>query len=119
MTDWQGFSLARARQSLARSLARYRQPRRGGRSLPVQSAQEQLELSLQKLESGLVRVAVFGAVSRGKSAVLNALLGRRVFATGPLNGVTQWTRSVMWQVPSPTGLIPVELIDTPGIDEIA
>ncbi len=119
MTDWQGFSLARARQSLARSLARSRQPQRGGRSPRVQSGQEQLELSLQKLESGLIRVAVFGAVSRGKSAVLNALLGERIFATGPLNGVTQWTRSVMWQVRSPTGTMRVELIDTPGIDEIA
>ncbi len=119
MKDWQRFSLARARQSLRRSLARSRQPQPRAGAPQIQLQLEQLEQSLQKLESGLIRVAVFGAVSRGKSAVLNALLGQRVFATGPLNGVTQWTRSVMWPFTSPTGTIPVELIDTPGIDEIA
>ncbi|MBD0342368.1 MAG: DUF697 domain-containing protein, partial [Microcoleus sp. Co-bin12] len=73
-------------------------------------------------------------VSRGKSAVLNALLGQKILQTGPLNGVTQWPRSVRWSVPlsflesdeSPQppqgkrgqGGVQVELIDTPGLDEV-
>jgi uncharacterized protein len=62
-----------------------------------------------------VRIAAFGLVSRGKSAVLNSLLGEKILQTGPLNGVTQWPRSIRWK---PGGKVLVELIDTPGLDEI-
>ncbi len=76
----------------------------------------------QKLAQPLIQIAVFGLVSRGKSAVLNALFGETLFPTGPLNGVTQWPRSVRW---SPTlntdevASVHLELTDTPGLDEIA
>lgn len=86
---------------------------------------EQLSISLNKLESNVARVAVFGLVSRGKSAVLNALLGQKVLPTGPLNGVTRSPQSIVW---SPYGTdsqktnrsqsLQIELIDTPGLDEI-
>jgi len=65
----------------------------------------------------VIRIAAFGLVSRGKSAVVNALIGKKILQTGPLNGVTQWPKSVRW-TPSTKGKVQVELIDTPGLDEI-
>ncbi|MBD2022699.1 DUF697 domain-containing protein [Leptolyngbya sp. FACHB-36] len=80
---------------------------------------ERLSVMLNKLENSVFRVAVFGLVSRGKSAVLNALLGQKILPTGPLNGVTQAPRSVLWSPPdSPLPQATIELIDTPGLDEI-
>jgi uncharacterized protein len=76
----------------------------------------------QKLLQPLIQIAVFGLVSRGKSAVLNALFGETIFPTGPLNGVTQWPRSVRWSPVSTqeqASSVQVELIDTPGLDEIS
>jgi len=78
---------------------------------------EVLKSALDKLEQGVIRIAAFGLVSRGKSAVVNALLGQKVMQTGPLHGVTQWPKSVRW-TPSTDGKVQVELIDTPGLDEI-
>jgi small GTP-binding protein len=72
---------------------------------------------LNKLDHGVIRIAAFGLVSRGKSALMNALLGHKILQTGPLNGVTQWPRSVRW-TPNTSGKVQVELIDTPGLDEI-
>jgi uncharacterized protein len=92
---------------------------------------EQLEQLQVKLKQHLVQIAVFGRVSRGKSAVLNALYGEKVFQTGPLNGVTQWPRSIRlplqaWAAQPPENLEPIqsepiqiELVDTPGLDEVA
>ncbi|MBW4681516.1 MAG: GTP-binding protein [Microcoleus vaginatus WJT46-NPBG5] len=89
-----------------------------------------LEVMLDKLERTCVQIAVFGMVGRGKSSVLNALLGQPVFETGPLHGVTRSTKVGTWEVkdspsPLPTAqptityrLSQVELIDTPGIDEV-
>ena len=79
---------------------------------------EVLSSALTKLEQGVIRIAAFGLVSRGKSAVLNALLGQKILQTGPLNGVTQWPRSVRWTAGT-NSKVQVELIDTPGLDEIA
>ncbi|NJM75203.1 MAG: DUF697 domain-containing protein [Acaryochloridaceae cyanobacterium RU_4_10] len=76
----------------------------------------------QKLSQPLIQIAVFGLVSRGKSAVLNALFGETIFPTGPLSGVTQWPRSVRWSPVSTQESAPsvqLELIDTPGLDEIS
>ncbi|MEL6937187.1 MAG: dynamin family protein, partial [Cyanobacteria bacterium J06607_17] len=56
-------------------------------------------LGLQKkLEQGTLHLAVFGMVGRGKSSLLNALIGQPLFVTGPLHGVTQDVTSVDWQV---------------------
>lgn len=119
----------RARSSLQQALKRYGQMRRQQdlQSSQLQATvQEQLDIltaNLEKLDQGLIRIAAFGLVSRGKSAVLNALLGQRVLQTGPTHGVTQWPRSVRWTV-APEEIrvvepIDVELIDTPGLDEVA
>lgn len=76
-----------------------------------------------RLAQPVLRIAVFGLVSRGKSAVINALLGESRLPTGPIHGVTRWPRSVPWQPPidftrDPQELPQIELIDTPGLDEI-
>ncbi|MEA5464544.1 GTP-binding protein [Leptothoe sp. PORK10 BA2] len=90
------------------------------RQAAVKSGIDQLTALLNKLDSTLLRVAVFGLVSRGKSAVLNALVGEKILETGPLNGVTQWPRSIYWTPAVAEGETPlkIELIDTPGLDEI-
>ena len=92
-----------------------------------------LESMLEKLEKASVHIAVFGMVGRGKSSVLNALLGEKVFETGPIHGVTKITEIKQWQLgtenleeiesSSDTSLVSyrisqIELIDTPGIDEV-
>ncbi len=92
------------------------------RQAAVKSGIDQLTTLMNKLDSSLLRVAVFGLVSRGKSAVINALMGEKVLETGPLNGVTQWPRSVYWQPEAEQEIkapLKLELIDTPGLDEIA
>ena len=72
----------------------------------------ELDLMLEKLEQQVVQIAVFGMVGRGKSSVLNALVGRNVFRTGPLHGVTRNQQGELWQEGQ------VKLVDTPGIDEV-
>lgn len=84
----------------------------------LQSHLDQVSQNLAKLEKGIVRVAVFGLVSRGKSSVINALVQQEVFQTGPLHGVTKWPRSVYWEPPDNSSQLQVELIDTPGLDEV-
>ncbi|MBE9225819.1 dynamin family protein, partial [Phormidium sp. LEGE 05292] len=60
---------------------------------------EVLNSTLEKLDQGVICIAAFGLVSRGKSAVLNALIGQKILQTGPLHGVTQYPRSVRWTIP--------------------
>ena len=61
-------------------------------------------------------------VSRGKSSVLNALMGQEVFRAGSTHGTTVERASQRWEISKPIGpgweearLI---LVDTPGIDEV-
>ena len=90
-------------------------------------------LGLQhKLNRGTLHLAVFGMVGRGKSSLLNALIGQPIFITGPLHGVTQDVTSIDWQIIADDGPLQrislgnkqgeagaqIELIDTPGIDEV-
>ena len=127
----QDSKLSRARASLRQTLNRYSAYLRSQSRSPLSSDSEvlrqseplwrdmeRLRVTLSKLEQQLVRVAVFGLVSRGKSAVLNALLGQKILPSGPLNGVTQTPRSVLWSEPQGNPSLQVELIDTPGLDEI-
>lgn len=118
------FYFDRARTSLKQAINRYtqqiRQRRRDPDSVELQAALkinlDQLSSTLDKLNACLVRIAVFGLVSRGKSAVINALLGQKILQTGPINGITQYPRSVYWSAAG--GQVQVELIDTPGLDEV-
>jgi uncharacterized protein len=128
--DAQTIYLQRARVSLRQALNRYTSYFHAARSCPswagdeaLKIDMEQLAATLHQLESQVARVAVFGLVSRGKSAVLNALVGKAVLPTGPINGVTRSPQSVLWK-PTSSSLaasspaFSIELIDTPGLDEI-
>ena len=75
----------------------------------------QVEAMLAKLEQGHIHIAVFGRVSVGKSATLNALLGERHFTTSPLHGETKGTQMGRWEEYESGG---VYLIDTPGLNEV-
>jgi len=115
--------LNRARASLRQALSWYGYLRKSGQLATnpelaslLKPEIEALNNTLHKLDANVIRIAAFGLVSRGKSAVLNSLLGEKILQTGPLNGVTQWPRSVPWK---PGDKVLVELIDTPGLDEIA
>ncbi|MBW4540334.1 MAG: GTP-binding protein [Myxacorys chilensis ATA2-1-KO14] len=93
-----------------------------------------LETMLGKLDRLVVHIAAFGMVGRGKSSVLNALLGQTVFETGPIHGVTQVRQTANWSVSTEAvadsdhtiervtlpgmSQSQIELIDTPGIDEV-
>ena len=77
-----------------------------------------LNRQLKRLEQRRLRIAVFGRVGVGKSSLLNALLGQNVFATDVAHGCTRHQQAVDWCQPI-NNLDSVELVDTPGIDEIA
>lgn len=111
----------RARHLLESSL-RQLQGRREQQALSQEASA--LNSLLDRLDRQVLRVAVFGLVGRGKSSLLNALVGHEAFMTGPTHGVTREVASVEWQLPPlpeddaealPTQLL---LLDTPGIDEV-
>ncbi|MCX5948194.1 MAG: DUF697 domain-containing protein [Cyanobacteria bacterium] len=77
-----------------------------------------LDRQLQRLEEQRLRVAVFGRVGVGKSSLLNALLGEERFATDVAHGCTRTQQEHPWPQ-AIQGLASVDLVDTPGIDEIA
>ena len=76
----------------------------------------------EKLRSGRVEIAVFGEISTGKSALINALVGEAVTQVNVRGG---WTKDV-WHVPwKGVGYcVPgfeqseVVLVDTPGLNEV-
>ncbi len=76
----------------------------------------------QKLDDNTIEIAAFGMVSRGKSSVLNALMGQDVFQVGATHGTTVNRAAQRWQHGSPDrpGLEGAKLVvvDTPGIDEV-
>jgi GTP-binding protein Era len=96
---------------------------------------DRLSAMLDKLEQSVVQIAAFGMVGRGKSSILNALVGQEIFATGPLHGVTRSISEANWELTpeqlgdtgqdvqrltlsSTVGKGKIQLIDTPGIDEV-
>ncbi|MEM6517850.1 MAG: GTP-binding protein [Cyanobacteria bacterium P01_D01_bin.71] len=120
-----------ARGALSDILQRLQQSPRETSGL--QAEVQQLEHLRQKLDQAVVQIAVFGLVGRGKSSLLNALAGTPVFETGPTHGVTQTIQSADWQIDEETvgdranihratlpgtGQSRIELIDTPGLDEV-
>jgi hypothetical protein len=96
---------------------------------------DHLTAMLDKLEQSVVQIAAFGMVGRGKSSVLNALLGQEIFVAGPLHGVTRTIDKADWRLQpeklegteediqrltllTGEGKGQIQLIDTPGIDEV-
>ncbi|MDJ0590328.1 MAG: GTP-binding protein [Pleurocapsa sp. MO_226.B13] len=95
---------------------------------------DRLTQMLDKLEHSVVQIAAFGMVGRGKSSVLNALVGQDIFPTGALHGVTRAVNTTNWELtPEQIANTPdslqrltitgeqgrqIQLIDTPGIDEV-
>jgi GTPase len=94
---------------------------------------DHLDGFLDKLDHQIIQIAVFGLVGRGKSSLLNAILGQTVFQTGALHGVTRTIDAAPWDPSLTIEADPngsqrlswsglggrIELIDTPGIDEVA
>ena len=95
---------------------------------------DRLTQMLDKLEHSVVQIAAFGMVGRGKSSVLNALVGQDIFPTGALHGVTRAVNTTNWEL-TPEQIAntsdslqrltitgeqgrQIQLIDTPGIDEV-
>ncbi|MHC5543109.1 GTP-binding protein, partial [Singulisphaera rosea] len=83
----------------------------------------QLRALGSKLDENTIEIAAFGMVSRGKSSVLNALLGRVVFKVGTTHGTTIARTSERWEHESTSqhpglGTARLILVDTPGIDEV-
>lgn len=69
----------------------------------------------EKLDKCTIAIAVFGMVSRGKSSLINALLGQKLSETGAIHGITRNIAVYEWNA---GGKIQLRLIDTQGIDEV-
>jgi len=83
----------------------------------------QLRDLTQKLDQTTIEIAAFGMVSRGKSSVLNALLGKDVFKVGTTHGTTTSRSAQRWEEAGTEthpglGSAKLVLVDTPGIDEV-
>ena len=88
----------------------------------LQGELHQLQQMLSKLTTGRVEIAVFGEISTGKSALINALVGQAVTEVDVQGGWTKEIWHVSWEgagycVP---GLADsqVVLVDTPGLNEV-
>ncbi len=117
-----------ARETLREILANLDLSQREISGLEAEIAE--LKTMLAKLDRAVFQVAVFGMVGRGKSSLLNALIGAKIFETGALHGITRERQQVIWEIDNwqdefdldkdtPATLQePIEFIDTPGIDEV-
>jgi small GTP-binding protein len=74
---------------------------------------QRLDRVEHKLQSQRLEIVVFGTISSGKSALLNAMAGRDVFATQVSGGTTTTRAEVPWP-----GADRVVLVDTPGLGEV-
>ena len=83
---------------------------------------DELERMAEKLETGRVEIVVFGEISTGKSALINALIGEKIAEVNIRGG---WTKDV-WHLPWESagyvvpglGTSEVVLVDTPGLNEV-
>ena len=82
----------------------------------------QLKAMVTKLTSGRVEIVVFGEISTGKSALINALVGDCVADVDVRGGWTKETWHVAWEgcgyVMEGLADSRVVLVDTPGLNEV-
>ncbi|MFO0891075.1 MAG: GTP-binding protein [Isosphaeraceae bacterium] len=113
-------AVERARDSLDATLAGLKLTPEEEKLLAPEIAQ--LRDLTRKLDETSIEIAAFGMVSRGKSSVLNAVLGRDVFEVGATHGTTQARSAQRWEegARGSAGLDQARLVlvDTPGIDEV-
>ncbi len=88
----------------------------------LQQEATQLRQMHEKLAKGRVEIVVFGEISTGKSALINALLGEQIAAVDVQGG---WTKEVWGATWSGCGYrVPgfaeseIVIVDTPGINEV-
>jgi GTP-binding protein Era len=79
----------------------------------VEKEMHDIEEFTSKLENGRLEIAAFGEVGSGKSALLNALVGEKIFAVSAEHGSTDKVSKTGFKN---TKLV---LVDTPGINEAA
>src|ERR1700743_2168751 len=79
----------------------------------VEKEMHDIEEFTSKLENGRLEIAAFGEVGSGKSALLNALAGEKIFAVSAEHGSTDKIAKTGFKN---TKLF---LVDTPGINEAA
>lgn len=83
---------------------------------------DQLQDMEHKLSQGRVEIVLFGEISTGKSALINALVGDDVADVNVQGGWTKEARSVPWKETDYVlpGIDESELVivDTPGINEV-
>src|SRR5687768_2350296 len=76
----------------------------------------------EKLVAGRVEIVIFGEISTGKSALINALVGRDIASVDVRGGWTKEVWHVAWEGTGYTlpglGQSALVLIDTPGINEV-
>ena len=75
----------------------------------------------EKLADGRVEIAAFGEINAGKSALLNALLGREVFKVAARGGETRKRAAEEWlpDIRELRGLgTRLVVVDTPGLNEV-
>ena len=119
--DQQDFYIQQTYASLQDSLSRYTNnlsnyPKNIALQAAIKKELQVIKIALEKVNNNVVKIATFGLVSRGKSAIVNALVGQYVFNSEPVNGTTKWPKSFRW-MPDDTKVM-LEFIDTPGLDEI-
>ncbi|MEM9185513.1 MAG: DUF697 domain-containing protein [Planctomycetota bacterium] len=114
-------SEAERRAELAENLASGRGFAAGIANKPALRAEiERLAADLEaKREAHRLEVVAFGAISSGKSSLLNALAGREVFESNVVGGTTTTRSTIPWQAAlSDKSGDHVTLVDTPGLAEV-
>ena len=88
----------------------------------LQADIDQLNAMYEKITSGSVEIVIFGEISTGKSAMVNALIGRAVAEVDVQGGWTKQIWGTEWEgsghrIPG-LETSQIVIVDTPGINEV-